>query len=132
MVLGDRTEDAFRQSMLLSGGKLSVFVASPLAAIITTLALLCLLVRSSVPAPITVAIRLIRPSHRERHSDARKILLPPLRRVSRWRWAARRHRAELTARVLADPSILGSVAVTVFGDRRVLDSGARAAASRRR
>jgi 4-hydroxythreonine-4-phosphate dehydrogenase len=34
---------------------------------------------------------------------------------------------ELTARVLADPSILGSVAVTVFGDRRVLDSGARAA-----
>jgi TctA family transporter len=44
MVLGDRTEDAFRQSMLLSGGKLSVFVASPLAAIITTLALLCLLV----------------------------------------------------------------------------------------
>jgi TctA family transporter len=44
MVLGDRTEDAFRQSMLLSGGKLSVFVASPLPATITGLAALCLLV----------------------------------------------------------------------------------------
>lgn len=43
MVLGDRTEDAFRQSMLLSGGKLSVFIASPLAAAITSLTLLCLL-----------------------------------------------------------------------------------------
>jgi TctA family transporter len=43
MVLGDRTEDAFRQSMLLSGGKLSVFVASPLPATITGLAALCLL-----------------------------------------------------------------------------------------
>jgi hypothetical protein len=44
MVLGDRTEDAFRQSMLLSGGKLSVFVSSPLSAAIMGLALLCLLV----------------------------------------------------------------------------------------
>ncbi len=44
MVLGDRTEDAFRQSMLLSGGKLSVFISSPLAGTITALALLCLLV----------------------------------------------------------------------------------------
>ena len=44
MVLGDRTEDAFRQSMLLSGGKLSVFVSSPLPATITGLAMLCLLV----------------------------------------------------------------------------------------
>jgi TctA family transporter len=44
MVLGDRTEDAFRQSMLLSGGKLSVFVSSPLAGSIMALALVCLLV----------------------------------------------------------------------------------------
>jgi putative tricarboxylic transport membrane protein len=44
MVLGDRTEDAFRQSMLLSGGKISVFVSSPLAGTISALALLCLLV----------------------------------------------------------------------------------------
>ncbi len=44
MVLGDRTEDAFRQSMLMSGGKLSVFISSPLAGTITALALLCLLV----------------------------------------------------------------------------------------
>jgi putative tricarboxylic transport membrane protein len=44
MVLGDRTEDAFRQSMLLSGGDLWVFVAKPLPAIITLLALACLLV----------------------------------------------------------------------------------------
>jgi putative tricarboxylic transport membrane protein len=51
MVLGDRTEDAFRQSMLLSGGKLSVFVSSPLAGAITILALLCLLV------PLASALR---------------------------------------------------------------------------
>jgi putative tricarboxylic transport membrane protein len=51
MVLGDRTEDAFRQSMLLSGGKLSVFVSSPLAGTITALALLCLLI------PLAAALR---------------------------------------------------------------------------
>ena len=44
MVLGDRTEDAFRQSMLLSGGKLSVFVSTPLVGVIMALALACLLV----------------------------------------------------------------------------------------
>ncbi len=44
MVLGDRTEDAFRQSMLISGGKLSVFVSSPLAGVIMALAFLCLLI----------------------------------------------------------------------------------------
>jgi TctA family transporter len=44
MVLGDRTEDAFRQSMLLSGGDLTVFFTRPLAGTITALALLCLLV----------------------------------------------------------------------------------------
>ncbi len=44
MVLGDRTEDAFRQSMLISGGKLSVFVSSPLAGAIMALALLCLII----------------------------------------------------------------------------------------
>lgn len=43
MVLGDRTEDSFRQSMLLSGGDLSVFLTKPLAGTIMTLALLCLL-----------------------------------------------------------------------------------------
>lgn len=42
MVLGDRTEDAFRQSMLLSDGNLLVFFASPLAGAISTLALICL------------------------------------------------------------------------------------------
>ncbi len=44
MVLGDRTEDAFRQSMLISGGKLSVFVSSPLAGTIMALALFCLII----------------------------------------------------------------------------------------
>ncbi len=44
MVLGDRTEDAFRQSMLISGGKLSVFFASPLAGAIMALAILCLVI----------------------------------------------------------------------------------------
>lgn len=43
MVLGDRTEDAFRQSMLLSGGKLTVFFATPLAGAIMALAILCLI-----------------------------------------------------------------------------------------
>jgi putative tricarboxylic transport membrane protein len=42
MVLGDRTEDAFRQSMLLSGGKLTVFFSSPLAGSIMALACLCI------------------------------------------------------------------------------------------
>lgn len=43
MVLGDRTEDAFRQSMLLSGGDLTVFFRSPIAATLSALAILCLL-----------------------------------------------------------------------------------------
>ncbi|MCE5263660.1 MAG: tripartite tricarboxylate transporter permease [Deltaproteobacteria bacterium] len=41
MVLGDRTEDAFRQSMILSHGSLSVFWSNPLAGTIITVALLC-------------------------------------------------------------------------------------------
>ncbi len=44
MVLGDRMEDAFRQSMLLSGGKFSAFVGSPLAIAISTLIALCILI----------------------------------------------------------------------------------------
>ena len=41
MVLGDRAEDAFRQSMILSHGSLWVFWSNPLAGTIATLALLC-------------------------------------------------------------------------------------------
>ena len=39
MVLGDKAEDAFRQSMLMSGGNLSVFVGNGLVGTITALAL---------------------------------------------------------------------------------------------
>ncbi|HVE51832.1 MAG TPA: tripartite tricarboxylate transporter permease, partial [Ramlibacter sp.] len=42
LVLGDKAEDAFRQSMLLSQGELSIMVANPLVASITGLALLLL------------------------------------------------------------------------------------------
>jgi TctA family transporter len=38
LVLGDKAEDAFRQSMLMSQGSLSIFVANPLVATITLLA----------------------------------------------------------------------------------------------
>jgi putative tricarboxylic transport membrane protein len=41
MVLGDRTEDAFRQSMILSHGSLAVFWSNPLAGTIISVALLC-------------------------------------------------------------------------------------------
>ena len=41
MVLGDRTEDAFRQSMILSKGSIWVFWSNPLAGTIITVALLC-------------------------------------------------------------------------------------------
>ncbi len=41
MVLGDRAEDAFRQSMILSKGSLAVFWSNPLAGRVATLALLC-------------------------------------------------------------------------------------------
>jgi putative tricarboxylic transport membrane protein len=40
LVLGDKAEDAFRQSMLMSQGSLSIFVSNPLVATITTIALL--------------------------------------------------------------------------------------------
>jgi TctA family transporter len=43
LVLGDRAEDAFRQSMILSKGSLGVFWSNPLAGTIATLALLCFL-----------------------------------------------------------------------------------------
>lgn len=42
LVLGDKAEDAFRQSMLLSQGDLSIMVANPLVGSITALALLML------------------------------------------------------------------------------------------
>ena len=43
LVLGDMAENAFRQSLLGSGGSLWVFVSSPLVASITALALVMLL-----------------------------------------------------------------------------------------
>jgi putative tricarboxylic transport membrane protein len=42
LVLGDRAEDSFRQSMLLSQGDVSIFYANGLVGGITTLALLLL------------------------------------------------------------------------------------------
>src|SRR5215213_6067060 len=42
IVLGDRAEDAFRQSMLMSQGKFGIFFANPLVATITTFAILLL------------------------------------------------------------------------------------------
>ena len=44
LVLGDRAEDAFRQSMLFSQGALSIFFSKPLVATLTTLALAILIV----------------------------------------------------------------------------------------
>jgi putative tricarboxylic transport membrane protein len=43
LVLGDRAEDAFRQSMLFSQGDLRIFFSSPLVGCIMTLALVLLL-----------------------------------------------------------------------------------------
>jgi TctA family transporter len=42
MVLGDRSEDAFRQSMLLSQGSLTIFFERPLSATISILTLIFL------------------------------------------------------------------------------------------
>ncbi|MCY1547900.1 hypothetical protein D9M68_839810 [compost metagenome] len=41
-VLGDKAEDAFRQSMLFSNGELSIFWSNPLVGSLTTAALLML------------------------------------------------------------------------------------------
>jgi putative tricarboxylic transport membrane protein len=43
LVLGDRAEDSFRQSMLISQGEVSIFFANALVGGITTLALVLLL-----------------------------------------------------------------------------------------
>ena len=43
LVLGDMAENAFRQSLLSSGGSLSIFVSNPLVASITAIALLMLI-----------------------------------------------------------------------------------------
>ena len=43
LVLGDRAEDSFRQSMLISQGDVTVFFSNPLVGVITTLALTLLL-----------------------------------------------------------------------------------------
>ncbi len=42
LVLGDRAEDSFRQSMLMSQGEVKIFFANPLVGTITTLSLLLL------------------------------------------------------------------------------------------
>jgi TctA family transporter len=43
LVLGDRAEDSFRQSMLLSQGELGIFYANPLVGSLTTLAIALLI-----------------------------------------------------------------------------------------
>jgi putative tricarboxylic transport membrane protein len=43
LVLGDRAEDSFRQSMLISQGDVRIFFANPLVGGITALALVLLL-----------------------------------------------------------------------------------------
>jgi putative tricarboxylic transport membrane protein len=53
LVLGDRAEDAFRQSMLLSQGNLSIFVGKPLVALLTLSAVAVLV----VPAFMTMRRR---------------------------------------------------------------------------
>ena len=53
LVLGDRAEDAFRQSMLLSQGSLSIFVGKPLVALLTLSAVAVLV----VPAFMTMRRR---------------------------------------------------------------------------
>jgi len=42
LVLGDRAEDSFRQSMLLSQGSLGIFFGSGIAGTLTTLAIVLL------------------------------------------------------------------------------------------
>jgi TctA family transporter len=42
LVLGDKAEDAFRQSMLMSQGNLGIFFSNPLVATITSLGILLL------------------------------------------------------------------------------------------
>jgi TctA family transporter len=46
LVLGDRAEDSFRQSMLLSQGSLGIFFSKPLVATLTIAALAILIVPS--------------------------------------------------------------------------------------
>jgi putative tricarboxylic transport membrane protein len=55
LVLGDRAEDAFRQSMLSSQGTVTIFFSNPLVGSITTLALLMLFW-----GPLTSLIKRIR------------------------------------------------------------------------
>lgn len=42
MVLGDKAEDAFRQSMIMSKGSLNIFWANPLVASLTAIGVLLL------------------------------------------------------------------------------------------
>lgn len=44
MVIGDRAEDAFRQSMIMSQGSIGVLWSSPLVGVLSTLAIVLLLV----------------------------------------------------------------------------------------
>jgi len=62
IVIGDRAEDAFRQSMLLSKGSVAIFFSTPLVCTITGLAIALLalplagaLRRRLSPAPRAVA-----------------------------------------------------------------------------
>src|SRR5205085_1413984 len=55
MVLGDKTEDAFRQSMLLSHGSLGIFYGNGLVGTLVTAALLLALRSRTIPAPDAVA-----------------------------------------------------------------------------
>ena len=56
MVIGDKAEDAFRQSMLMSHGSLGVLWSNPLAGTLSSLAILFLL------WPLATALLALRPA----------------------------------------------------------------------
>ena len=59
MILGDQLESSFRQSLVLSGGSLSIFVSRPIAAVLLALAVIltvtALMVRRRVFAPAALS-----------------------------------------------------------------------------
>jgi putative tricarboxylic transport membrane protein len=69
LVLGDRMEDAFRQSMLGPGTGLHVFWSNPLVGTITTLALL-MLAWPLIPYVWRLVVRVLRASRLLARKDA--------------------------------------------------------------
>ena len=125
IVIGDKAEDAFRQSMLMSKGSLGIFFANKLVTSLVMAGIALLL--------LPLVLQIVRPLAQARfagHRDASPgkgdhMTAKPLIALAMGDPAG--ISPELTAKLVALDEIRARARLVVIGDRRIFDEGARVA-----